>query len=284
MAKYLKKKPKKRRLVILLIVLLLVIAVCIGVIIYELNKWMPGDAMDYDAFHSPALSTQEQKTPTPYRPGPAPTAEDGTPVVSEAVELNENPIRFDDLRAVSDDIYAWVYVPGTEVDYPVLQSKADVDDNFYLHRNIYGEYEYQGSVYSQKMNAKDFSDRVTVIYGHNMLNNSMFSTLIDFLDETFFDEHPYFYIYTPGHILTYQIVSAHQYDKRHILNSFDFSDDEDFQGWLDMIQNPKTFRAHVRSGIELTLDSRIVTLSTCINHGTNRYLIQGVLISDEPTK
>lgn len=281
MGRYLKKKEKKKNkklLIVLLIILLLVIAACIFVIIYEFNKWYPDDALDYDQFHTPTISASEASVPQ----GVQETAADGTPIPAQP-QLADNPVRFADLQLVNKDIYAWVYVPGTEVDYPVLQSDADTDDNFYLHRDVYGKYEFQGSVYSQKINAKDFSDRVTVIYGHNMLNDSMFSTLIDFLDETFFDEHPYFYIYTPGHILTYEIVSAHQYDKRHIMNAFDFSDDEDFQRWLDMIRDPKTFRAHVREGIELSLDSRIVTLSTCINSGTSRYLIQGVLISDEPT-
>lgn len=279
MARFLKKKKKNKKLLVaLLILLLLVIAVCIFVIIFEFKKWHSGDAIDYDQFHAPTMSASEALIPgVVYE-----TAADGTPIPVES-QLASNPVRFADLQLVSDDIYAWVYVPGTEVDYPVLQSKPDVDDNFYLHRDVYGKYDFQGSVYTQKVNSKDFTDRVTVIYGHNMLNDSMFSTLINFLDETFFNEHPYFYIYTPGHILTYEIVSAHQYDKRHIMNAFDFSDDEDYQRWLDMIQNPKTFRAHVRDGIELTLDSRIVTLSTCINSGTSRYLIQGVLISDEPT-
>lgn len=282
MAKYLKQdtpKNKKKRPVILLILLLLVIAACVAVIVYELNKWYPKDAIDYGMFRKPSPTASEVIVPGFDEPGTVivtPTADsDG---------LLENPVRFADLQAVNPDIYAWVYVPGTEVDYPVLMSSEDEPEDFYLHRNIYKEYEYQGVVYTQKLNSKDFTDRVTVIYGHNMLNNSMFSTLIDFLDEDFFNEHDVFYIYTPGHILTYKIVSAHQYDKRHLLNSFDFSDDEVFLDWQKMIQNPKTFRCHVREDIDLSLEDRFVTLSTCINSGKNRYLIQGVLICDEPTK
>lgn len=279
MAKYLKKEKKnKTGLILLLIFLLLMIAAAITVIIIEWNKWFPKSDFDPSAFHaSETLATGSEIS--------IPTVS-GSEEVPESTEPGppDNPVKFADLQAINSDVYAWIYVPDTCVDYPVFQSTGKEDDNLYLHHNIYKEYEYQGAVYTQKANAKDFTDRVTIIYGHNMLNDSMFSTLDEFYDKTFFEEHPNFFIYTPGHILTYQIVSVHQYDKRHILNSFDFSKDEVFQDWLDMIRNPKAFFAHVRDGIELDLNSRIVTLSTCMNHGTARFLIEGVLISDEPTK
>lgn len=276
MAKYLKKENNSRKKWRILIPLFLVMAVCVGVIVYELvRQYAHSDFNPLDYRSTETLSDGTESTLPTIPDGPAATTEPPLPV---------NPIRFDDLQAINPDVYAWVSVPDTGIEYPIFQSNQDEDDNYYLHRNIYRDYEFQGVIYTQKGNAKDFSDRVTVVYGHNMLNDSMFSNLDMFLDETFFDEHPYFYIYTPGHILTYEIVSAHQYDKRHILNSFDFSEDEVFQSWLDMIQNPKTFRSHVREGIELDLDSRIVTLSTCINSCTARYLIQGVLINDEPTQ
>lgn len=274
MARYLRKnKNGRKKWLIILIALFVVMAACIGVIIYEIVRQYSHSDFDPSIYHNGETLTDGTESTLP--PDPRETTEPPLPV---------NPINFEDLQAINSDVYAWVYVPDTGVDYPIFQSNQDEDDNYYLHRNIYKDYEFQGVVYTQKGNAKDFSDRVTVVYGHNMLNDSMFSNLDMFLEQDFFDEHPNFYIYTPGHILTYEIVSAHQYDKRHILNSFDFSKDDVFQSWLDMILNPKTFRSHVRDGIELDLDSRIVTLSTCINFGTARYLIQGVLISDEPTQ
>lgn len=282
MARYLKQKKKNRTgPVILLILLLLIMVACVVVILIEWNKWFPNSDFDSSVYHN----TESLHAVTDI-PLPSGDLQTGSQPVSEAADapLAENPVKFEDLQAINDDVYAWVYVPGTNVDYPIFQSAVDEDDNLYLHHNIYKKFEFQGVVYSQKANSKEFTDRVTVIYGHNMLNDSMFSTLDMFLDRTFFDEHPYFYIYTPGHILTYEIVSAHQYDKRHILNSFDFSNDEIYQEWLDMISNPKTLVSNVRDGVKLSLESRIVTLSTCINHGTARYLIQGVLVNDEPTK
>ena len=105
-----------------------------------------------------------------------------------------------------------------------------------------------------------------------------------FRDSRFFDEHEFFYIYTPGHILTYRIAAAIQFDTRHILHNFDFSDDQVYDDWLqNYVLRPKTMVRNVRKDLELSIDDRLVILSTCLEHGASRYLIEGVLVSDEPT-
>lgn len=198
--------------------------------------------------------------------------------------LATNPINFEELTGLNSDLYAWIRIPGTVIDYPVAQSR-DKDDNYYLHHNYLGNYEFAGTIYSQRHNTKYFIDRVTVLYGHNMLNGTMFAGLHKFSDEDFFEENRYIYIYTDGHILTYEIFAAYEYDDRHILNSFEFSDDEVYAQYLEDCLNPHSGNSNVREGIELTVDDRIITLSTCTNYNSSmRYLVQGVLINDERTQ
>ena len=158
------------------------------------------------------------------------------------------------------------------------------EDNFYLDHDVYKNYSFPGTIYTQSCNSLSYNDRVTVLYGHNMLNGSMFATLYNFSDKTFFDEHPYFYIYTADRKLTYEVVSAFEYDSRHIMNSFDFKDDAVFQDWLDQAKNPRSLNSNVRDSVNLGLDSKLVVLSTCLNYGDGRYLVQGVLVSDEKTE
>ena len=124
---------------------------------------------------------------------------------------------------------------------------------------------------------------MTVLYGHNMANGSMFATLHRFYDADFFNQNRYIYVYTPDRKLTYEIVSAFEYDNRHIMNSFDFSDDNVFSDYLNMIKNPHSVSVNKRN-TELTTDDKILVLSTCLNSGDGRYLVQGVLKKDEPTK
>lgn len=197
-------------------------------------------------------------------------------------DLAENPIDFDSLIEKNSDIYSWIYIPETNINYPVCRSATD--DNFYLDHDIYRNYSYAGAIFSQFCNSRNYSDRVTVLYGHNMADGSMFANLHKYEDKNYFDENKYIYIYTEDRKLTYEIVSAFVYDDRHIMNSFDFSDDEVYRDYLDSILNPHSVNSNVREGMELDIDDKIIVLSTCLNSGEGRYLVQGVLINDEPTK
>lgn len=205
---------------------------------------------------------------------------------TEATEsLADNPIDFASLQADNEEIYAWIKVPGTKVDYPIVQNS--VDDEFYLkHSAADKSWSASGAIYTESVNTKTFRDRVTLIYGHNGYSDTMFTTLHKFENSEFFDEHGYFYIYTPDSKLTYQIVSAFKYDNRHIMNSFDFQDNAIFTDFMNMIQNPDSTNKNVRKELdkEMTINDNIVVLSTCItNQKSSRYLVCGVLINNEKT-
>lgn len=200
--------------------------------------------------------------------------------------LPENPIDFAELKKENSDVYAWIYIPNTNVNLPVLQHEAD--DNFYLDHNRYGAYAAEGAIYSQMVNAKDFSDPVTLLYGHCMSDNIMFSQLHFFENEEFFADNEFMYMYIPGHVLTYRIVSAYQYDDRHIMNSFDFADMDVRQHYFDYVANPDSLVVNVREDVQLNAETdKIVQLSTCTDSvygSATRYIVSGVLVDDQPTR
>ena len=202
---------------------------------------------------------------------------------TDTAPLPENPINFTDIQAKNPDVCAWIQVDGTIIDYPILQSTPQNDDNFYLDHDINGEKKKAGSIYIQKLNHDDFSDPNTVIYGHNMLNGTMFGQLKKFRGKEFFDQNRYIYIYTPGHILKYEIISAFVYDDRHILNSFNFNVDSDCKDFFNTCVNPQSLTKQVTDNAELTLFDKIITLSTCTSNDSERYLVIGKLISDTET-
>lgn len=202
-----------------------------------------------------------------------------TEVVQEE-ELAELPIDFEGLKDINPEIYAWLEVPDTKINYPVLQHEGE-DQSYYLTRDMYGEYKQAGSIYTEDYNNKDFQDYHTVIYGHNMKNGSMFHNVRYFADKEFFDEHQDLFIYMPGKILKYQIIACYEYDDRHLLGMFDFNDTDAYAEYLEEIMNPRSMYAMIREGKTVTVEDKLVTLSTCVaNKPNHRRLLQAVLVEE----
>ncbi len=187
-------------------------------------------------------------------------------------------IDFDYLKTLNEDIYAWITVPGTIIDYPVLQHPTD--DTYYLHHNLDGSYGYPGCIYTESLNAKDFTDPNTVIYGHNMKAGTMFAQLHEFEDRDFFDANREVLVVLPEKTLRYKIFAAYVYDDRHLLYSFDFSDKEVYASYLKSIYDIRDMSANIDKGITVTEEDKIITLVTCMAGEANaekRLLVQAVL-------
>lgn len=233
--------------------------------------------------------------PSLFKKGPEVVKQPEKIETQSGEKLPENPKNFDALQKINPDIYAWISIPGTLVDYPVLQYQydkssgevnEDQDLNYYIDHDVNKKEKREGSIYSQRLNSKDFSDANTILYGHNMKDDSMFGSLHSYSKADFLKKNPYIYIYTKGHILTYKIYAAYNYDDRHILYSFDFTDPEVTYDYFQMTLNPKTTKRNIDSSVTLTAEDKIITLSTCVSgtHSSQRYLVQGVLIDDVLTQ
>ena len=179
-----------------------------------------------------------------------------------------SPIDFEELQKLNADIYAWIEIPGTAINYPVVQSPDD--DGYYLNHTIEGQEGYPGAIYTERQNAKDFSDYNTVIYGHNMKDGSMFMGLHAYEDPQYLKEYNEVIIYTPNHQYTYRIFAAVIYNNRHILNSYDFGNEEQRQLYLDSIYASRTMQSSIDDSAEVDTQSKLLTLSTCIGGQPNQ--------------
>lgn len=197
------------------------------------------------------------------------------------IPIPEKNVDFETLKEQTNaDIYAWIYIPDTMIDYPILQHATD--NTYYLKYNIDGSKGYPGCIYTENYNSMDFTDPVTVIYGHNMKNGSMFAGLHKFEDSEYFEEHPYVYIYTPEKLLVYEIFAAYEHSNEHLLLNYDLSSEVIFQKYLDDIMDIRTMSSNIRKDMSLSSDNHILTLSTCIaDKPDNRYLVQGVLLNED---
>ena len=275
---------KKVRKPVWIVILCLSIAIVLGAGFYIFHYMTQKDIKREDV--SPTVAATQEQTAAADEPTQAPV--ERKPVEAwgyKTAEPEELNVSFDELMEINPDIYAWIYIPNTNVDYPVARSTSDGDDSFYLEHNVYRQYQFSGTIYSEIKNQPDFHDRVTVLYGHNMLNGSMFASLHNFEDPEFFEKNNTCFFLTKDKVYTYLIYSAYTYDDRHILNSFFFGDKKVFQEYLDSTLQPHAYDENVRENVKLDTKNRILTLSTCTNGAANtRYLVHGVLVDERERK
>ena len=207
-------------------------------------------------------------------------SEEDTELEQKGIDIPQKNLNWQKLKSVNADIYAWLTIPGTDIDYPVLQHPTD--DSYYLNYNMNGTRGYPGCIYTELANSKDFTDFDTVIYGHNMKNDMMFGELHNYGDQTFFDQNPYIYVYTGDKVLVYEIFAAYQTDDTHILGGNDFSTDEGRVSYLETIVKHTQGSPKVREMVQLSVDSHLLTLSTCVNEESDeRFLVQAILLNED---
>ncbi len=199
------------------------------------------------------------------------------------IEVPKLTIKFDILhRDITEDIYAWIYIPDTGVSYPVLQHPTD--NSYYLEYNLNGTKGYPGCIYTENYNSKDFMDRHTAIYGHNMRDGSMFSDLHLYEDEEFFNNNKYVYIYTEEDVFVYEIFAAYQTDNVHQILGYNVSTEEGFNSYFNKIFSTEDSLGFINRDIAYSMDTKLLTLSTCVMEERQfhlRYLVQAVMLEVE---
>ena len=213
----------------------------------------------------------EGQTPE-YSPAPTPTA-----AASEAA-APEVPIDFSYWQGLNPDVYGWITIPNTRIDYPILHSETD--NAYYLEHNLDGSAGLPGCIYSENYNHTDFADPVTILYGHNMKETAaqtMFRDLHKFESAEFFEANREILIYQPNRILHYKVFSVYNNSDEHLMYAFDFSTEEGMQAFLEQCEKPRDMNAQVDADQEVSVSDKLLVLSTCTNVDTERLLVVAVL-------
>ena len=189
-------------------------------------------------------------------------------------EEGRRKINWKKLQKKNKDIIAWIEIPGTKVDYPIVKC---LSRSYYLHHDAEGRDSILGAVFVQPETAGDFSDMHTVIYGHNMRDKQMFGSLHSFEKKDFWKKHKKIYIYQPE-----QEIKAAVYSTYDILDSTDtyrtaFDTPDEWEEWIAMT----TEKRYYDTGIDPEDTERIITLSTCSNGRgrRSRYVVNCVVES-----
>ncbi|GFI62503.1 hypothetical protein IMSAG049_01687 [Clostridiales bacterium] len=175
------------------------------------------------------------------------------------------------LREVSEDVIGWIAIPGTEVFYPLMRAE---DNSYYLNHTWNGAASSVGSIFLEYRNPSDLSGFNSIIYGHQMMNGSMFGGLSKFVDEDYLKEHPLIYIVTDNGVQQYDIFAASEVGVQSVIYKANISKEESRQEMIDF----SVANSVVDTGIVPSIDGHIITLSTCTGRGYDtRWIVQGVL-------
>jgi len=173
---------------------------------------------------------------------------------------------FEYLKDVNSDVVGWIQIPGTRIDYPVVQGS---DNEFYLTHTVSGEEYSAGAIFLDAAIEDGLSDRNPILHGHNTKSGAMFSRLNRYRKQSFWEAHRYVYITTPEGRGVYEIFSAYETEPDSDNYYFGFEADDVFQEYLDRVRSQSFYD----TGVSVTKDDFIVTLSTCANNVELRFVV-----------
>jgi sortase, srtB family len=170
--------------------------------------------------------------------------------------------KFKGLLGTNSDTIAYVYAPGTELDEPVVQT---TDNSTYLDKRFDGGHEpYMGTVFMDTDNKKDFSDRLTWLFGHargsKVGDHRMFNDVNYYSRQDYFDEHPYVVIETPERKYYYEAVAMIIVPEETAFYRTSFDDDKDFQTQLTTIYETAEVK---KPNVKVSAKDKYLVLSTC---------------------
>lgn len=268
------EKEKKRRGGLAIKLLMLVcICVMIGCAVYLGDIYLESRQIQQNSEETAQLYTVTL-------PEPAPEETDEVEEETEPLYYPELAIDFNSLYAASPNVVAWLQVSGIGViSYPVVWYP---DDIYYLDHAWDGRESRYGAIFVETANSGDCTDLYTIIYGHNMKDGSMFGSLKKYADESFYQENGgIITLYLPEETRFYQIFSVEYVDPSNTgVYTVGFAQDETYENFLQSMKK----RSRYDTGVEVSREDTVLTLSTCANGGTSRFVVHAKLVQTTPVE
>ena len=278
------KKKQKRKLSAGSILRTIILIAAIGVFVY--SAWNLYKI--YHGYHAANVEYAELADSFTSRPEEEKKEDPGesTPAIAPQGETHKEPdgtliedadppvaVNWEELRAINPEIVGWIYVDAEPViNYPICQAK---DDEYYLHMTFRRDYLFAGSIFEECMNASDFSDVNTIVYGHNMKNGSMFGMLKQLKNQEVYDSAPYFWILTPKGNYRYHIFAAFNTGAESDVYTLISAGGPESLEWEQKMQS----RSEVQNSVPLSENDHCVILSTCTSDSSMRCVIIGKCVS-----
>ncbi len=189
--------------------------------------------------------------------------------IAEEQNVEEDNINIENLYKINSDIVGWVKIEGTNIDYPVMQTKNN--PNYYLRRNFYKEYSVMGTPYLAEQCDLQSSDNL-IIYGHHISNNKMFGELEKYKQEDYFKEHQIIKFYTKEEKVEYEIVAVFKtvaYTGFKYYNYYNLKSESEFIAFINKCYDLAFYDTRKKA----EYGDKLISLSTCEYSQTNGRLV-----------
>ena len=183
-------------------------------------------------------------------------------------EDNTYKIDFKVLKERNSDVFGYLKVDGTNIDYIVLKTN---NNDYYLNHNFDKNKNRAGWIFADYHNKLDGSDQNIIIYGHNMRDGSMFGTLPSVLKKNWNNKITFI---TEDNTYNYQVFSVYEIDDEDYYLKTSFNDDYD-----EFIKKLK-LRSKYNYNVDITDTKQIITLSSCIGNNQKRIVLHAKLIEE----
>lgn len=187
---------------------------------------------------------------------------------AEVIQLPVYELDFEKLFSINSRTVGWIKVPNTSIDYPVAQHS---DNSFYLNHSFDKSWNSAGWIFADYRNKFDGTDKNIILYGHNRMDSSMFATLRNTQNSSWFNNNTnkYLTFTLPNSTEVYEVFSVYTIKSETYYLTTDFSSDEDYLKFLNTLKG----RSIHNFNVNLSAEDRIVTLSTCDATGKSRVIL-----------
>lgn len=174
----------------------------------------------------------------------------------------DSPVDFAALQRENRDIYAWLYIPGTSINEPLVQREDD--SAYYLNHDSFGKTNDAGALFTESAyNRRDFSDPAVVVYGKNSLENRLFGELqATYSSPEGLEEYREAVVYLPEETLRFEVFAAAPFRGYHLLHYFKFSNENRYRAFLQAMDSVKTMDANRNRSVEVSPGDPLLILST----------------------
>ncbi len=199
-----------------------------------------------------------------------------TPTPTPRPTSTPKPIDFRSLANINSDIIAWIRLPDTVIDYPIVQTN---NNTRYLSHLFDGSVNQLGTLFMDYENKGGFSDRHILIYGHDMQDGSMFGSLENYMSSSYYKKHPEGILYLPdGSSYRLIIFAATRMAAFRSELPVAFESDEEFDAYIQKIRSLSAFSTDISIGPE----DHVVSLCTCVPDSSDyRFIVSGKLVPME---